>query len=151
MVLQFLGRLTQPKLFALTWACWDGRCLHVVSARDGCDGIIEAEPVIKAWLDATSPAPPGASNAPIMTVSREEYRLGLEQIQKLANIPFTGKYPLYRAGMRRRFAWIRETVLSPQNAPNFAGTQYAAWEEVVSGLTPEALRESDVGDLAGRT
>jgi hypothetical protein len=125
------------------------RVEHRIAPEQG----IPVHPVLQEWLNATSPRAHGTSIAPILTVSRIEYRKKLQEVLELAGILNPVKSPLREAGARRHFALVREDILSdclgskprPLGTARYTGTRYEIWEIVLSGLTAKALIDSGGG------
>jgi len=70
-------------------------------------------------------------DAPIMVISRAEYRQRLRRAQELAGIADMGKSPLRLAGFFAPFLDTMQTLL--------AGSPQQSLQEVINGLTSQAL------------
>jgi hypothetical protein len=144
MLIQFLAQLRDVELFALTWAAWDGQRLRVASSPRCGERAIEVHPVLAAALNAAAKAAHDP-DAPIMVISRAEYRQRLRRAQELAGIADLGKSPLRLAGAFMSFPdktqaeYLGSKPCSRVTAKNYTGSPQESWHEIIKRLTPEAL------------
>jgi hypothetical protein len=149
LALQFIGRVRESELFRpLAWSCWNGQFVRLPGSRRGADRVVDGGLGLKAWYDALTP---GAPDAPIMTMSREEYRKLLREVRELAGFTAWGKDCFRIAGialftwndqeyMAHRHQMLGHVTDSATTASFFHGNAQDSWATVASAITPEALQ-----------